>query len=120
MERHDGKFDLEERSFTFARDVREFVKQLPRTTANGEDIPQLVRSSGSTSANYLEANDALGQKDFRMRIKIARKEAKESRLFLRLVDCGDCETLERERTKLSQEALELKLIFSSILNSSRE
>jgi hypothetical protein len=53
-----------------------------------EDIRQLVRASGSVAANWIEADEALSRKDFLMRIKICRKEAKESRLFLRLVDTG--------------------------------
>ncbi len=107
--------ELEERTYVFARDVRRLVQKLPRTDANQEDIPQLVRASGSVAANYLEANDSLGKKDFLMRMRITRKESKESRLFLRLVDCGDDSELTAERGQLAQEALELKLIFSSII-----
>mgnify|MGYP001596983445 CR=1 FL=1 len=73
------KYDLEERTFNFAKDVRSFVGQLPRTIQSIEDIKQLIRSSGSVGANYIEANESLGKKDFSMRIKISRKEAKESR-----------------------------------------
>ncbi len=80
--------DLEDRTFRFAELVRGFVKQLPRTISNTEDVRQLVRSSGSVAANWIEADEALSRKDFLMRVKICRKEAKESRLFLRLVDAG--------------------------------
>jgi four helix bundle protein len=69
----DRRFDLEERTFAFAKRVRGFVKQLPRTVCNVEDVKQLVRSSGSVGANYIEANEALGRKDFLMRIRICRK-----------------------------------------------
>jgi four helix bundle protein len=79
--------DLEDRTFEFAQSVRAFVKQLPRTVSNTEDVKQLVRASGSV-ANWIEADEALSKKDFLMRVKICRKEAKESRLFLRLVDAG--------------------------------
>jgi four helix bundle protein len=79
------QYDLEDRTYEFARDVRAFVRQLPHTVANIEDVKQLVRASGSVGANYIEANEALGKKDFLMHIKICRKEAKESRFFLRLV-----------------------------------
>ena len=72
----DGQYDLEERTFEFARRVRQFVKKLPRTICNIEDAKQLVRSSGSVGANYIEANEALGKKDFIMRAKISRKESK--------------------------------------------
>jgi four helix bundle protein len=56
------KYDLEERTFRFAQDVRSFVKTLPRTVSNIEDVKQLVRASGSVGANYIEANEALGKK----------------------------------------------------------
>ncbi len=71
-------YDLEERTFEFAKSVRLFVKNLPRTISTIEDGKQLIKSSGSVGANYLEANEALSKKDFLMRIKISRKEAKET------------------------------------------
>jgi four helix bundle protein len=80
--------DLQERTFEFAESVRAFVKRLPKTISNTEDVRQLVRASGSVAANWIEADEALSKKDFLMRVKICRKEAKESRLFLRLVDAG--------------------------------
>jgi four helix bundle protein len=105
-------YELEERTFRFAQDIRRFVKKLPRTVANLEDVKQLVRASGSVGANYIEANEALGQKDFVMKIKICRREAKESRFFLRLLDLGGENGVERER--LTQEATELMNIFGAI------
>jgi four helix bundle protein len=72
------RYDLEDRTYQFAKKVRAFVRLLPRTVSNLEDVKQLIRSSGSVGANYLEANGSLGKKDFTMRIRIARKEAKES------------------------------------------
>src|ERR1051326_680960 len=86
-------YDLEDRTLEFAKRVRTFVKQLPRTLSNTEDVKQLIRASGSVGANYIEANEALSKKDFLMRIKISRKEAKESRFFLRLVDMGEAALL---------------------------
>jgi hypothetical protein len=74
-------YDLEKRTYEFAKNVRIFIKKLPRTVSNIEDSKQVIRSSGSIGANYIEANEALGKKDFNMRIKISRKEAKES-IFL--------------------------------------
>ena len=71
-------YDLEERTFQFAKNVAHYVKTLPKTIPNSEYGVQVVRSSGSTGANYIEANEALSKKDFLMRIKISRKEAKES------------------------------------------
>jgi four helix bundle protein len=79
-------YALEERTYEFARRVRAFVKRLPRTLCNVEDARQLIRSSGSAGANYIEANESLGKKDFLMRVRIARKESKESRYWLRLID----------------------------------
>jgi len=79
-------YDLEERTFQFAKSVRLFVKTLPKTIANSEDGKQLIRASGSIGANYREANEALSKKDFVIRIKISRKEAKESIYWLRLID----------------------------------
>ncbi len=75
----DRPYDLEDRTYEFARRVRAFVKQLPRTICNTEDVKQVVRSSGSVGANYIEANEALSKKDFRMRVRISRKESKETR-----------------------------------------
>jgi four helix bundle protein len=80
------QYDLEDRTLKFAKEVRAFVKKLLMTISNSEDIRQLVKASGSVGANYIEANESLGKKDFRMRVKISRKEAKESRYWLRLVD----------------------------------
>lgn len=74
------KYDLEERTYRFARSCRDFIKKLPKITANFEYGKQLIRSSGSPAANYIEANESLSKKDFVVRIKICRKEAKESQL----------------------------------------
>jgi four helix bundle protein len=113
-------YDLEERTFQFARRVRAFVKRLPRTIANIEDVKQLVKSSGSVGANYIEANESLSKKDFRLRIKIARKESKESRYWLRLIDAGGDVSVEAERQELMQESIELMKIFGAILRRSEE
>lgn len=112
------RYDLEARTEKFARDVRAFVRLLPRTLSNRADVPQVVRSSGSVAANYLEANEALSKKDFLMRVKISRKESKETRLFLRLVYTADRPELERQRQALEQEATELMNILSAILRNS--
>ena len=108
-------YDFEERTFLFAKNVRAFVKQLPRTVCNLEDVKQLVRSSGSVGANYIEANESLGGKDFKMHIKISRKEAKESRYWVRLVDAGNALDLQKECECLIQESTELMNIFGAIL-----
>jgi four helix bundle protein len=118
MDEEPKQYDLEERTFEFARRTRAFVKRLPRTLCNFEDVKQLVRASGSVGANYIEANESLGRKDFLMRIRISRKESKESRYYLRLVDLGGNPELEDERDKLVQESTELMKIFGSIMRKS--
>jgi len=118
MEDSPRRRDLEERTFRFAESVRAFVKQLPRSISNTEDVRQLVRASGSVAANWIEADEALSKKDFLMRAKICRKEAKESRLFLRLLDVGLTKAVFATRDKLANEARELTLIFSSIISKS--
>jgi four helix bundle protein len=111
-------YDLEERTYLFAKQVRAFFKRLPQTLGNREDGRQLIRASGSVGANYIEANESLGKQDCRFHMKISRKEAKESRYWLRLVDTGDMPPLEAERQSLIQESNELMKIFGSILRKS--
>ena len=113
------QYDLEDRTFDFAKRVRGFVKRLPRTIANIEDGRQVIKASGSVGANYIEANESLSKKDFRMRIKICRKEAKESRYWLRLIDTNDEPELEKEREYLINESTELMNIFGAILQKSK-
>ena len=99
------RYDLEERTLVFAKSVIAFISTLPKTLANIEISKQLVRSSGSVGANYIEANESLSKKDFIMRIKICRKEAKESCYWLKLTECGNgCEP---KRDGLIQESSEL-------------
>jgi four helix bundle protein len=109
------KYDLEERTYQFAKKVTLFCKKLPRTISNNEYCKQVIRSSGSTGANYIEANEALSKKDFKMRIKICCKEAKESAYWLRLIVEINNTVFEKEGMNLHGEAIELKKIFSSIL-----
>jgi four helix bundle protein len=85
-EENSKRYDLEERTHVFAKHVRSFFKRLPRLDANVVDGRQLVRASGSAGANHIEANESLSKKDFVMRIKICRKEAKACRWWLRLLD----------------------------------
>lgn len=114
-DQNSKQYDLEERTEAFARRVRAFVKALPKTIGNMEDGKQVVRASGSVGANYIEGNEALSKKDFRMRIKICRKEAKESRYWLRLIDAGADREIDNERIGLEREATELMNIFGAIL-----
>ena len=94
------RYDLEERTFKFAKRVRILVSKLTKTISNIEDGKQAVRSAGSIGANYIEANEALSKKDFMMRIKICRKEAKETNYWLNLFDINNTE-LENERKLLN-------------------
>ena len=110
------RFDLENRTFAFAKPCRAFIKNLSKTIGNIEDARQLIRSSGSVGANYIEANEVLSKKDFILRIKICRKEAKESRYWLRLLEAAD--KVDGERDVLVQEAQELMNIFGAIIRKS--
>ena len=112
------QYDLEDRTFEFAKASRMFVKKLPRTISNIEDAKQFIRASGSIGANYIEANESIGKKDFVMKIKTCRREAKESGYWLRLLDCDG--ELESTRTKLLAEAQELMKIFGAIVRKSEE
>lgn len=107
-------YDLEQRTFEFARDCRKLVATLPKTVANIEDGKQLIRSSGSVGANYIEANEKLGDKDFSFRLKIARKEAKESAYWLKLLKSSNPK-FETEIEEIFREAEELRKILSSII-----
>ena len=107
-------FDLEERTYLFARDCRLYIQKIPKTVSKIEDGKQVVRSSGSVGANYIEANEKLGEKDLSFRLKIARKEAKESKYWLRLL-----QELNPEFIAISDlliiESEELRKIFSAII-----
>ena len=107
------KFDLEERTLTYAKRVNALVNNLPKTITNLENGKQLARSSGSVGANYIEANEAISRKDFIHRIKICRKEVKESRFWLNLITPKECD--EQTRKELVAESLELMKIFGSIV-----
>ncbi len=103
------KFDLEPRTYDFALACRKFCKT-KKAYSDQEDVRQLIRSSGSVAANYIEANEALSKKDFYHRIKICRKEAKESILWLRLLESP---------ATLINEATELMKIFGAIIERSK-
>ena len=106
-------YDLEDRTLAFAKAVNSYVNSLPKTQSNIENGKQLVRSAGSVGANYIEANESLGKKDFLMRLKISRKEAKESRFWLELTNPNEDRL--QNKQELIQESTELIKIFSAIL-----
>ena len=109
--------ELEDRTFNFAKNCRDFVKKLPKSMSNFEYGKQLIRSSGSQAANYIEANESLSKKDFNHRIKICRKEAKESSMWLKLCE-SDSENMAINKD-LIQESEELRKIFSAILDKTQ-
>ncbi len=110
-------YDLEERTAIFAERVRDFCSKLPTNAANIEYIPQLLRAGSSPAANYIEANETIGEKDFKMKIKTCRRESKESAYWLRMVVTDGSTAMEEERSALRQEAREFIFIFTAILKN---
>ena len=106
-----NQYNLEERTYQFAKEVSIYSKLIPRNSTNFEYINQLIRSSGSIGANYIEANESLSKRDFVMRIKICRKEAKESAYWLRLIIETNPESTADKGWLLHRESIELKKIF---------
>ena len=102
--------ELEDRCLRFAKEVRDFCSSIKHDTINLVYIKQVVRSSSSIGANYIEANEKLGKQDLIMRLKIARKEARETQYWLELIIAD-----ESGRLKLKQEAEELRRILSAII-----
>jgi len=111
------EFNLEKRTTEFAKTVIKLCKQLPSNPINNRLVGQVVGASGSIGANYREANDALGKKDFIQRLKIARREAKECIHWLELVVEANKDK-ETEIQALLKECEELKNILSAIINKS--
>ena len=112
------KYDLEERTVQFAIAIRKFLKTLPKSVSNLEDGKQVVRSSGSIGANYIEANEKVGPKDFVYRLKIARKEAKETIYWLRIIK--ETNNHNSNVDTLIQEATELLKILSAIITKTQK
>lgn len=109
-------YDLEERTAQFGEAVIEFIKKIPQSPVTLPLISQLVRAGTSIGANYCEADDAESKKDFKHKIGICKKEARETKHWLRMITVA-CPTLKTEAKKLSQEAKELNLIFNAIIRS---
>jgi len=112
------KYALDERTLDFAKKIICLNKALPKNTANIELIRQLIRAGTSVGANYREANDALSKKDFVHRLRITRKEAKETQYWLELVIEANPEFKSRI-DPLLQESVELIRIFSSIIEKTK-
>ena len=112
-------FDLAQRTYTFAKNVRIFVAKLPKSVTNDEDCRQLVHTSGEMGANVIEANDAPSKKDFALRIRISRKEARESQYRLDIMYVSNNPEMEKTRKNLAKESEELTKILSSILEKTK-
>ncbi|PIR73297.1 MAG: four helix bundle protein [Candidatus Moranbacteria bacterium CG10_big_fil_rev_8_21_14_0_10_35_21] len=113
------KFDLEERTAKFGENTIKFCMKIPKSSVSNPIINQLVRSSTSVGANYSEADDAESRSDFKHKIGICKKEARESKHWLRMITVA-CPELKEEARILWQEAKELNLIFNAIVNSTNK
>ena len=111
-------YDLEERTLEFAKMIIRLCKRLPKDTINIKLIGQLISSSGSVGANYREANESLSKKDFIHRMKITRKECKESSYWLELLKEANPKFSE-EVDKCIMESKELRNIFTSVINKAK-
>lgn len=111
----EKRYDLEDRTLKFLKDTIKLCKQLPKSIINVELIKQVIRSVGSVGANYREANESISKKDLQHRIKISRKEAKESHFWFQAILEGNLE-FKNDVEPLIQESLELARIFTAIMN----
>ena len=111
-------YDLEERTAVFGELVIEFAKTIPQSIITRPLINQIVRSATSIGANYMEADAASTKKDFRHKISICKKEAKETMHWLRMLARAQADKSDDCR-RLWKESHELVLIFSAILNSKK-
>jgi len=115
QELHEGErvYDLEERTARFGEAIIGFAKKIPQNPVNNRLIEQLIGAATSIGANYCEADDGVSRKDFKNKVGTCRKEARETKFFLRMVAASQ-ESLKPEARKLWQEAKELHLIFCAI------
>ncbi len=114
-----NKYDLEDRTAKFGEDIIKFARKIPKDVITIPIISQLIRSGTSVGANYCEADDAESGQDFKHKIGICKKEARETKHWLRMIVIAFPESKEEAR-KLWQEAKELNLIFNSIVKSFKE
>lgn len=113
QETNNQKYDLEKRTTEFGKSIIRLCQTLPNNPINLKLITQVVGSAGSVGANYREANDALGKRDFVHRLRIARKEAKETIHWLELLI--EANPALKEYLPIKNEAVEIKNILSSII-----
>jgi len=115
------KYDLEERTIKFSKDIINFLKKIPQDTITKPLISQLVRAGTSIGANYCEADEANSKKDFINKIAIAKKETKETKYWLRLIAYTiPNPNVTPEARNLWKEAQELNLILAAIIRKSKE
>ncbi len=116
MNQPTNKYNLEERTAKFGEEVIKFCRKINQDTITKPIISQLIRSSTSVGANYMEANGASSRKDFKNKIFICKKEIQETKHWLRMISI--CISKEKdEAQKLWQEAQELTMIFQKITSS---
>lgn len=116
MDKTNQKYDLEERTAKFGEDMIDFIRTLEKNEINRPLTNQIIRSATSIGANYMEANGAGSKKDFRNKICICKKEARETKYWLRIIAKANPEKSDKCRL-LWQESQELTLIFSKIIIS---
>lgn len=117
MNKLSNKFDLEERTCLFGIEVVKFCKSVKQDVVSRPIVSQLVRSGTSVGANYCEANNASSKKDFRNKIFICKKEAQETKHWLRIIT--ECDLSKKEEARiLWKECQELTMIFQKIITSS--
>jgi four helix bundle protein len=109
-------YDLDERTALFGEAVIDFAKKIPVNPVTSRLIPQIVAAGTSVGANYREADDAVSKKDFRHRISISKREARETKFFVRMIVRAVPE-LKEDAKPLWQKAKELHLIFAKIYRS---
>lgn len=107
------RYDLEERTAKFGEEIVAFAKSIPASTVTDPLIGQLVRSGTSVGSNYCEADDAGSKKEFRYRISVCKREARETKYWLRMIAAAVPGLKDKARA-LWQEAKELHLIFAAI------
>lgn len=110
----DKKYDLEDRTLVFSKEIIRLCKSLPSNTVNFKLIDQIVRSGTSMGANYREANETETKKDFKHKIRICLRESKETSYWLELLKEANLDSHEK-LNKLLQENSELTKIFAAIL-----
>ena len=114
MSKNASPMNLEDRTIAFAKNVRTFVNQLSQFSLNYDDVKQLIRSSGSVAANYIEAQEAISKRDFIYRLRIVRKEGRESIVWLKLIETSD-DKHQETKSYLIDEAKQLTYILTAII-----